>query len=473
MKPQMKHVMILVALLLSQWGWAQETPSNAFSLQQAIDYAMKNSPSAVNADNDIISAKYKKREIAGIGYPQINASFDVKDYFKIPVSVLANFVAPAVYQGIVVATTPSSQTPVFDADKLDPNSYAPIAAQFGTKYQVNGGVSLSQIIFNSDYIVALQAADYLEKIGTINANRTKADLIAAVTKAYYSVLVNSSRLEVMNSNLTRLSKNLNDLKAYNQQGLVELIDVERLEVTYNNLLTEKENVERLMTLSNVTLRFQMGYPGEQVLELTDKLPDTVNEEPINLSKVDPSARPEFQLLTASYELNVINLRKEKLGYLPSVVGYANAAYNSFGSQLDMFKKGANWYPTVLIGGTVSMKLFDGLQRHNRIQQVKLDINKSKQNLNMLQQSVGLETNAALIAFNNAIASVKSQSRNKELARHVQEVAQKKYQQGVGSNLEVVTAEAGLREADANYFNAVYNLLVARVDYLKATGQLVK
>src|SRR6185503_16809274 len=119
--------------------------------------------------------------------------------------------------------------------------------------------SISQIIFSSDYVVALQAAKYLELMSTLSANRTKADVIAAVSKAYYTVLVNNERLGLLNSNINRLKNLLSDTKAYNQQGFVELIDVERLEVTFNNLVSEKEKVERFMTLSEAVLRFQMGY----------------------------------------------------------------------------------------------------------------------------------------------------------------------------------------------------------------------
>src|SRR5690606_241926 len=127
-------------------------------------------------------------------------------------------------------------------------------------------------------------------------------------KAYYSVLVSSARLEVLNSNIDRLSSSLKEIKAYNEQGLVELIDVERLEVTYNNLLTEKENVQRLMTLADAALRCQMGYTESAELTLTDSLPGEVNEESVTMSKADPSARPEYQLLRANPELNFLNLR---------------------------------------------------------------------------------------------------------------------------------------------------------------------
>lgn len=466
---KIKQIAIILSLLLFANNFiGQEQPVAAFSLQQSIEYAMKNSPNMINANNDIIAAKYRKREIAGIGYPQLNASFDLKDFFKIPVSVLPNFVAPAVYEGYMKGRGLEP-----DPAALNPAYYAPLEAQFGTKFQANASASLSQIIFSSDYMVALQAAKYLEQMGTLNANRSKTDVIAGVSKAYYTVLVNKERLKLLNSNVDRLKKLFEDTKAYNEQGFVELIDVERLEVTFNNLLSEKEKIERLMTIADAALRFQMGYTETTTLNLTDSLPESITEQEFIVAKADVTNRPEYQLIKSSQELNVLSLKRQRLGYLPTVVAYGSGGYTAYRNEFDVFKAGGNWFPTLVVGGTISLNIFDGLQRHNRIQQAKLELTRSAQSLNQIQQVVELETVSSVVNLNNAITSLKSQSRNKELATHVQEVAQKKYLGGVGSNLEVVTAESALREAQANYYNAVYDLFVAKIDYQKATGTLIK
>ncbi len=465
-----KHAFVFLLASLLFNSKAQDNKSS-FSLQEAIDYAMKNSPSILNADNDLLAAKYKKREIAGIGYPQINASFDIKDFFKIPVQVIPNFVSPAVMVGLVTASAVPAPDPIL----LTPEGYDPLAAAFGTKYQAGASISISQIIFSSDYIVALQAAKYLELMGTINSRRSKADLVASVSKAYYTVLVNKERISLFDANLERLKKLLNDTKLSNVQGFVELIDVERLEVTLNNLTIEKQRTERLMALGDAALRFQMGYVNTNELILTDALPESLDEQEISLNKIDPSNRPEYQLLKSSYELNELNLRRQKLGYLPTVAAYANGGYNAFRSEFNFFQsgEGKDWYPTLLVGGTINLNIFDGFQRHNRIQQAKLEINKSKQNLVQIQQVVDLETKSAIANLNNAISSLKIQTKNKQLAAHVQDVASKKYQEGVGNNIEVITAETSLREAQTNYYNAIYEMLIAKIDYQKATGTLVK
>jgi outer membrane protein len=471
---RMKRSCILIAAVIAATAGisrAQESQGGAFTLQEAIAYAMKNSPSMVNANNDIIAAKYRKREIAGIGYPQLNASFDIKDFFKIPVSVIPNFVAPAVYSGIMSATQPTRDLSTDPQATVD--FYEPIAAQFGQKYQANASASVSQIIFSSDYMVALQAAKYLHEMSTLNANRNTADVVASVSKAYYSVLVSRERMTLLDANLARLKKLLDDTRAINEQGLVEQIDVERIEVTYNNLLTEKDKVTRLLQLGEAVLRFQMGYDAASPLTLTETLPADIQESEISAAGADPMNRPEYRLLKSTEELGVLALKRQKYGYMPSLVAYGSGGYTAYRQQFDIFKTGGEWYPSLVLGGTLSLNIFDGLQRHNRIQQAKLDLTKNQQNVKQLQMAIQLETSTALANYQNALLSMKAQSRNKDLARHVQEVAQKKYESGVGSNLEVVTAETSLKEAETNYFQAVYELLVAKTDYKKAIGALAK
>ena len=132
-----------------------------------------------------------------------------------------------------------------------------------------------------------------------------------------------------------------------------------------------------------------------------------------------------------------------------------------------------WYPTEVIGATLSLNLFDGLQRHYKIQQAKLDFKKGENNMKNLQLAIELESTSAAINFNNATSSLQIQKRNVKLAQNVYNVSQKKYEQGVGSNLEVINAQQSLKESQTNYFNAVYDMLVYKTDYLRATGSLVK
>src|SRR5690606_24743051 len=97
--------------------------------------------------------------------------------------------------------------------------------------------------------------------------------------------------------LTRLEKILNDTKAMNVQGFVELIDVERLEVQYNNLKTQKESAEKMIGITETLLKFQMGYNISDPIVLTDELVvETESFQELTSGKIDISQRPDYKLM---------------------------------------------------------------------------------------------------------------------------------------------------------------------------------
>ena len=142
----------------------------------------------------------------------------------------------------------------------------------------------------------------------------------------------------------------------------------------------------------------------------------------------------------------------------------------FRSKFDFFSN-KPWYPTTLIGAKISIGIFDGLQTNYRIQQSKLEIMKADNNLKMVQQGIDLEVASAKTNLLNASSSLDTQKKNIELAESIYKTTKLKYEQGVGSNLEVMNAETSLKEAQTNYFNALYDALVAKVDYDKANGNI--
>lgn len=450
MKKGIKNYLFSIALsVITLSVVAQDANKNSFSLQQSIDYSLKNSPNYLNSDLDLQNAQYKRKEITGLGLPQINGSIDLKDYLAIPTSLLPGqfFGAPA-------------------------GTFIPI--KFGTKYNATAGLSASQLLFSSDYIVGLKAAKEFINLSKINVLRSKSELAASVSKAYYNVLVNRERIKLLDINTTRLQKLYNDTKVLNQQGFVELIDVERLEVQLNNLKTEKEKIDRLIGLSENILKFQMGYKIADGISLTDSLSfNNKDVSTLSAGKIDVTKRADYQLVQSQQALNTLDVKRQRMGYLPTLAMYGAFQYNAQRQKFDFFDGSQSWFNIALIGGTLNFSVFDGLQRYNRIQQAKIAVLKGVNNLKNIEMAAEMEANVADISYTNAFASLQTQKRNMELAQHVFDVTQKKFSAGVGSNLEITTAESTLKESQTNYYNSIYDMLVAEIDYKKATGTLIK
>jgi outer membrane protein TolC len=218
----------------------------------------------------------------------------------------------------------------------------------------------------------------------------------------------------------------------------------------------------------------MGYKISEPIVLTDSLTFENNDVASLLSgKIDISKRADYQLLQSQQKLYQLDLKRQRLGYLPTVAAYGSYQFNAQRQKFDFTDGSQSWYKISLIGGTLNLNIFDGLQRHNRIQQAKIAVQKGENNLKNIELAAEIEASISEVTYQNAYASLQTQKRNMQLAQHVFDVSQKKYEQGVGSNLEITNAQTALKEAQTNYYNAVYDMIVSKIDFQKATGTLVK
>jgi outer membrane protein TolC len=451
-KTIMKKILITIVSVASclQFVLAQtarDTGKYSFSLQQAIDFAQKNQMQIQNAQYDEQIAQQKVKETIGIGLPQINGSLSAQNFLDIPTSVI-----PA-----------KAFNPAAPADQ-----YA--AVKFGMPWSSSAGIEASQLVFSSEYLVGLQASKTYLELSKKATQRTRIDAVVAVTKAYYTALINDERLKLMEANIERVKKLMDDTKTLNANGFVEKIDLDRVTVTYNNLTVEKEKIQRLMSLGISLLKFQMGMDQMATLTLTDKLPDITFKADISADKTDYTKRIEYSLFQTQKNIAELQLKRYRLGYLPSMVLFGTGSENAFRSKFDFFANKA-WYPTVIVGAKINVSIFDGLQNSHRIQGAKIQILKAENNLKMIQQSIDLEQANAKATLLNASASLDTQKKNIELAEEVYKTTKTKYEQGVGSNLEVMTAETALKESQTNYFSALYDALISKVDYDKANGTI--
>ena len=439
------NLLLFSILITSQFVKAQQS----YSLREAVDYAVKNHTSIKNAQIDILTAEARVSELKGIGLPQVSGNIGYTNNVIIPkVFIPAKTFDPTASEGDV------------------------IAAEFGVANSGQAGINLNQILFDGSYLLGLKAADVYKELSKKTLVQTKQQAAENVTKAYYSILVNEERIKLLDLNIGRLDSLLRDTKALNVQGFTEKIDVQRLEVQMNNLKIEAKNVQRLQDLSYHLLKFQMGKKITETITLTDKLAD------VNISEVLPETpqsikygnRIEYSILETQNRLAELDLKNQKVGYLPRVMltgGYNYSAGRP--SFTDLLTK--SWVNAASLGLSIQIPIFDGFQRKYKIVQSQNSLQKVKNSFELLENSIDLQVTQSHITLKNAYETLEEQKANMELAKEVVRVSKIKYQQGVGSNLEVVNAEIAYKEAQTNYFTTFYNALVAKVDLDKALGRL--
>jgi outer membrane protein len=473
----MKRYFLLVLICCTGFfAKAQNNTGNttfSFSVDQAIDYALKNTSTMQNALLDEQLNKRKVQEFLGQGYPQVSASGSGQDYLNIPTTYFPDFLSPIIYGDLY-------------SEKLISSVPAPsgvvLPVQFGLKYSLNGSINASQLIFDGQFFVGVQAQKALFALTQKSTQRSKIETSVAVEKTYYNALIADKRLQLLNTNVDQIKKLEDDTKAYYQNGLVEKLDVDRITVTYNNLLLEKENVVKLTQLSKMLLKFQMGMDVNATLILTDSLRDNDFESILQQGTFDPQNRIEYQLLQSQDALYGLQKKLNQFAFLPGLYAQGSYGYSGESNTFNFFDKPQtieidgeeteikHWYPSTYVGLQLSIPIFDGFQKTRRVQQATINMMETENNMANLRNAINLEVSQAKIELSNSNASLKGQRDNMELAKQVYNTTKIKYDQGVGSSLELVNASAGYKEAETNYLNALYDAWIAKIDYEKAIGQ---
>jgi len=220
------------------------------------------------------------------------------------------------------------------------------------------------------------------------------------------------------------------------------------------------------------LKFQMGMPINAQLLLKDKLEDVQLADNNTEQTADTTFyhnRIEYNLLETSYKLNQLQVANVRARFYPtlSLNGSYTSSYqnNTFGNLYS-----AN-FPSSYFGLTLNVPIFSGGQRINQYRQAKITVEKSQNDLAAVKNGILFQADAAHIRYINSLKSLDNQKQNQALAKEVLRVSKIKYQQGVGSSIEVTQAQTDLETADNNYIQALYDALVNKVDLQKAYGQI--
>ncbi|WP_028524137.1 TolC family protein [Runella limosa] len=445
-RPQWKWLVLLMLPLFPTYSQTR------YSLQEAIQYGLTHNINVKNTQTDAQSAESRIGEIRSVGLPQVSASVNILDNLIIQKAIL-----PAAFVG---------------GSPDDP----PVAIPFGVKYSGTAAAQLNQIIFNAQWLLGLKAAQAYRELAVKNVTQSKIQVAENVSKAYYSVLVAEERAKLLDLNIQRLDSLTREMSAMNQKGFVEKLDVDRLEVSLNNLKTERSKVQNLVDLSYYMLKFQMGMKLDDTIVLTDRINENEVARIETEVKADNNAsfsydqRIDYSILKSNLLLSEMDVENNKRGYYPTVAAFAGYGYNTGRNKFSQLFT-SPWFNNANIGLSVNIPVFDGFAKKYKIQQAKFTVDKVKQSMSLVEQSIDLQIRSANITIVNGLETLKSQKRNLDLAQEVVRVSKIKYQSGTGSNIEVINAESALKEAQTNYFASLYDLLLAKIDLDKAKGKL--
>ena len=439
----MKHKIVILLLLFVSFVSAQEEKQTySFSLEEAINYALQNNYKAINASRDIEAAKQKKWETTATGLPQINGNVNYQNNI-----VLQKSVVPAEFFG------------------GNPGEFAEV--EFGTKHNMTASASLTQLIFDGSYIVALQASKTYLKYYQNYKVKTDNETREMVTNYYGNVLLAKENIAILEKNKATLEKNVFEAEETYKNGLIE-----ELQITLASVNSSLSNMNRLVDISTNMLKINLGLTIDDTLILTDNL-DALTTQKVDLAATSESFNVanniDYQIAENFREQRRLEYKLQKASYLPKLSASANFGYNAFSNEFTFFQQDQKWFNFSYVGVNLNVPIFGSFGKRAKNQQAKIAFEQSETQLTETEQMLKLQYESAKSDYDFSIEQYATSKSNLKLAERIENKQQIKFREGLSTSFEFTEAQRQLYTAQQNYLQSMIDVINKKTALEKITN----
>jgi outer membrane protein len=447
----MKPTLLLVLfpwLVLNVFPQAQP---QTLTLEQCLELGLRQNPAVLKARQEIRRAQGVVVEARAPALPQLTAS---GQYQRID----RNFVDAFPFGG---TNAPGVNTPlVFN------NQYQPWAAQ----------VEATQLLYSGGRVsAALRLAKLSDQIALLGFQRTVADIILELRRAFYAVLLDESLVRVREQSLQLLEQQLADVQHRFEAGDVPRFNVLRAEVEVANAkppLIRAQNDLRLARETLVKLLAVDSPPEQEFTRISFVGELAYQPRAWSLPEALGAAlrsRPELQQTERQVRAAKENIRIAQAGYKPEVSAFADYGIRdtTFSDEIDDTIHG--W----VLGAKATWPLFDGMLARGRVQQARARQEQAGLDYADTRRSIELEVRQAYSGFLQAVELVEAQKKTVEQAEESVRLAEARFRAGTGTQLDVLSAQTALTEARSNESQALYDYNVANASLERVTGATVR
>jgi outer membrane protein TolC len=450
----MKPIAIaLVVWLLSGIAAVGAQESNAvirFSLKDAQEYAVKFSTDTSNSRIDVLMARKKIRETTAGGLPQLTAKISYSDNLKIPTTLIpAKFLDPDAEEGEF------------------------IGVQFGTQHNATADLTVSQLVFNGSYIVALMASKVYLQLSQNQQEKKEIDIRETVAGTYHLILLAENNLSILKSSLENLRRTRDEAEAMYKAGFNEETDVDQLKLAVTDLENTRSTTRRQIEMAYRMLKLQMGFDLDRPIELSDSLTailsgiDKTEPQPVEF---DPTRHIDFRVVETQERSLALMLKREKTELLPTVSAFFSFSQFALRNRFNFFSKGEKWYPGVMLGLNLSVPLFTSGAQMAKVAQAQLELEKARNLKEQVTDGLKLAMSQARSDFSEALAREKSTAQSVILAQRILDRTRSKFGQGLATSMELTQAHNQYLNAESSHAQAVVQLLDSRIRLDKALNQ---
>ncbi|TDS18844.1 outer membrane protein TolC [Maribacter caenipelagi] len=432
----MRHqLLVLITILSISLGYSQEQ-TYSFTLEEAIQFALENNYSAINANRDIIDAQKQKWETIAGGLPQVNGSVGYQNQLKQPVSLL-----PAELAGGEAGT------------------FIPVI--FSQPQSATATATLTQQIFDGSYIVGVQATKAFLSYSANNKEKTELDVRKQVVEAYGNVLLAEESVAILEKNKTTLEKNVYETSKLFENGLGDEESVDQLQITLSSVENQLQSALRLKDITLQMLNVSMGLDLNAPTQLQENLEDlTMSKMELGILAIDFNINDnvDYKLAENLNEQRFFEWKLARSRALPTLNAYVNYGSSAFSENFDFFSGDQQWFDSSILGFDLNIPIFSSFKRSASTQRAKIALEKSKTQLTEAEQQIRLQLENAKNNYTLAIDNYETAKQNLTLSERIENKNQIKYKEGLASSFELRQAQTQLYTTQQEYLQSMVEVI---------------
>lgn len=433
-----KQYLILLFLLVG----LKTAQAQIWTIQQCIDTAQVHNKNLKMNRNNMVIGEQREKEAKANLIPKFTANADYRYFMNLPYQLLPlSVLNPAAPEGEFRA------------------------AQFGVPHNINANLQLTMPLYNPQVYGAIQTTKIASELTELQYQKSEEQTFFEISNLFYNSLILHHQLAFIDSNLTNAKRLLKNMQLLNEQLLAKGTDVSKVKLNVAQLTSQKENIKSKNEQVLNALKFAIGLPLENNLQIETNILYENTKEYSPLSTLDfRIAKTQNRLL--SIELNTLN----KSRYLPSLNLFATYGTTGFGynGEPNSFLE---FYPIGFTGVQFSYPLINGTVTQRKINQKKLELLNNELQMGIINEQNNLQVENSKLQRKTAKQTVETITEQIQLAQTIYEQTILQQKQGTTNLSDVLLADNALREAQQAYLTAVIDYLKADLELKKLTGNI--
>ena len=456
----MKRISIIIALcLIVSMFWS-------ISLDESISLAKQNNKDLLSSKEDLQKAEQTYYQVRANIYPQLN--------------VVGAYSLNKTYLPDSAIVPPIDLSLGLDPDTASPNDYYLANVMSGALNSLvpsspmeEGSMALSlqmqQVLFTGGKLnYGIKTADIYRNIQQLNYQLKEQDIILKTTQMFYSCLLADKLVNVQEAALETARHHLAQVEAFANEGLVSDFDVMRARLEVAKLEPQLMQAQNSRDLALSAFRTQIGVNDPTIvpegnLVLPPKLDITLDEA---LTQ-GLENRIELTMVKKGTEVADLQLKTEKAGYFPNLALQASAALYTKADEYAI--EGDDFGTNYSIGLGISFPLFNGFATKAKVNSAKSSYRQSQYQEQKYEDLIRLEITQNYQKLRHAEKNYLVQEENMKMAERSLQLAQLRYENQVGIQLEVFDAQTTLSAIQLQYFQSIYEVISATRELQKSLG----